>query len=102
MNRTIKIAALNALGTAAYITLVATLLNHLGNLKSGQPDTVFAPIFFLTLLVISATITGGLVLGRPVMWYIDGKKREAIVLLGCTVAALAVILLVVLGIILAQ
>jgi hypothetical protein len=49
----------------------------------------------LLLFVTSAAITGFLVFGKPVMLYIDGKKREAVSLLGYTIGILFLITLVV-------
>lgn len=49
-----------------------------------KPDTVFAPIMALMLFVLSAAVTASLVLGRPILWYIDGKKKEAVQLLFST------------------
>lgn len=45
----------------------------------GPVDTVLVPI--LMLLVFSASVTGGLIFGRPVLWYLDGKKKETFSLL---------------------
>lgn len=91
MNRTIlKNALVNAAATTAYIMLVATFMSHAENLFGHQEagDTVLAPIIFLLLFVISAAITGFAVFGRPVMWYMEDKKREAVALLGATIGFL--------------
>ncbi len=73
----IKSSLLYAFATMAYISLVALFMSNadktLGNVKG-----MLAPIVFLTLLVMSAAITGSLVLGKPVMMYIDGQKKEAV------------------------
>ncbi len=49
----------------------------------------------LLLFVTSAAITGFLVFGKPAMLYIDGKKKEAISLLGYTIGMLFLITLIV-------
>lgn len=46
-----------------------------------------APIIMLMLFVFSAGMTATLVLGRPVIWYLDGKKKESIQLLLSTLFA---------------
>lgn len=96
MNSTItKHALINATLTTLYIALVAKLMFYLQhNPGPGHPDnTVFIPIAMLLLFVFSAALTGSLVLGRPVMWYVDGKKKEAVKLLGLTLVFLCVITL---------
>jgi hypothetical protein len=42
----------------------------------------------LMLLVFSAALMGILVFGQPAMWYVDGKKKEALYLLGYTMTVL--------------
>ena len=53
----------------------------LQNLFSEKKDVIIIPMAMLLLFVSSAGITGFLVFGKPVMLYIDGKKREAVSLL---------------------
>ena len=43
---------------------------------------------FLMLFVFSALLTGYLVLGKPIMMYVDGQKKEAVRLLFYTGAVL--------------
>ncbi|MFA4817794.1 MAG: hypothetical protein WC608_03705 [Parcubacteria group bacterium] len=79
----IKHAFLLALGEGVYITLVALLMFGIQKLFGAKPDPVIvAPIAFLLLFVISAAISGALILGRPVMLYLDGKKKDALQLFG--------------------
>ncbi|MBI5045747.1 MAG: hypothetical protein HZC14_01935 [Candidatus Niyogibacteria bacterium] len=40
----------------------------------------------LSLLVFSAALVGILIFGRPLLWYLDGKKQDAVYLLACTLA----------------
>jgi hypothetical protein len=90
MNKAIlKIAGLNALGTALYIGLVASLLFYAQNIfGENKEDIVLIPIAMLLLFVVSASITGSLVLGRPILWYLDGQKKEAVSLLIATIGFL--------------
>ena len=82
------------MGTAIYIALVAWLMTN-AEKGFGSMKTVWGPIAFLLLFVLSAAITGGLVLGRPAMLYWDGKKREAVKQFGLTLLWLFVILVIV-------
>lgn len=68
---------LYALGVVAYVAGIAALLSH-GEQIFGKLNNFIGPMVFLLLFVISALITGGLVLGRPVYLYFDNKKREGI------------------------
>ena len=94
-NSIIKYALANSLLTAFYVVLVATFLNNAQSIFGpDEPKTALIPMAMLLLLVLSATICGTLVFGRPLMWYLDGKKREALSLLGYTVLCLFVVLIV--------
>lgn len=82
-------AGLNALGTTFYIVLVAIFLSHASQVfGSKAEDTVFIPVAMLLLFVLSASVTGSLILGRPILWYLDGKKKEAVSLLIATIGFL--------------
>ena len=97
MNKLIQRSFLNALGTGVYVALIVTTMFN-GEKMFGQVNNIFAPILFLLLFVTSAAITGSLVLGKPVLMYLDGAKREAIQLFLYTIGWLAlgiIILLVV-------
>lgn len=84
----VKYAVLNAAGTAIYVALVATFFSNAPRLfRAVTEKTALIPMAMLLLFVLSASITGGLILGRPVLWYLEGKKKEAVTLfiatLGC-------------------
>lgn len=76
----IKHACINSLLTALYVGLVASFLFYVPRFFEfvEKPDTVFAPIMMLMLFVFSASITATLILGKPILWYLDEKKEEAI------------------------
>jgi hypothetical protein len=93
MTKIIKIAIIDSLGTAAYIILIVSFIFSLQRFQKME-DTIFIPIAMLLLFVCSAAITGFLVFGKPVMLYLDGKKREAISLLGYTIGMLVLITVV--------
>jgi hypothetical protein len=91
----IKYACINALLTTLYIVCVAVFFFYVPKHFSfpEKPDTVFAPIMMLMLFVFSAAITASLVLGRPILWYLDGKKKEAVSLLIHTLFAFFTLLI---------
>lgn len=93
MSKIIKRAFINSVGTAAYIILVVSFIFSL-QVFEAKEDIIIIPIAMLLLFVCSAAITGFLVFGKPVMLYIDGKKREAISLLGYTLGILVLITLI--------
>jgi hypothetical protein len=66
----------HALLTTLYISLVASLMNYSGSLF-GDEFTLLAPIAMLMLFVLSALIVGLLILGKPIMLYLDGEKQTA-------------------------
>jgi len=81
-NKIIKIAFFNAFATALYIAAISSFLFYTPKIfDQAKPDTIFAPILMLSLLVFSASLTGLLVFGRPIHWYLNGQKSEAISLL---------------------
>ena len=89
MNKLIQRSLLNALGVSAYVAVIATIMRNAQKIFGNKPDTVFAPIFVLMLFVLSAAITGGLVLGKPLLMYLNNEKNEAIKLFGYTLSWLA-------------
>ncbi len=83
------VAALNALSTAVYIACVAAFMSHTADIFNGvKEETALIPFAMILLFVVSASITGSLVLGRPILWYLDGKKKEAVMLFAATLACL--------------
>lgn len=88
MSNILKRALIDSVGTAGYIVLVASFMFFLQSSFSDQKDTIITTISALLLLVCSAAITGFLVFGKPAMLYVDGKKREAVLLLGYTLGML--------------
>jgi hypothetical protein len=92
-----KSALLNSIGTAIYIALVATLMTY-GNKIFGQDQGVLNGVGILLLMVLSVLIVGTLVIGKPLMLYLDGSKKEAVKLLLQTILILAIITIIFLGI----
>lgn len=82
-------ALIDSLGVLVYISLVVILINS-GQKLFGPADLLGSIAIFL-LFVLSATITGLLVLGRPGYLYFGGFKKEGVVQLLYTTAFLATI-----------
>jgi hypothetical protein len=88
MNNLATRSFLNALGTVAYITVVTQIIHHTEQFFSDVNQTL-APIAFLMLFVVSAAITGGLVLGKPALMYFNNQKMEAVKMFVYTIGWLA-------------
>ena len=87
---------LSASGVFIYILGVSWVLFNAKTIFGGEePKGFVAPIFMLLLFVVSATITGLLVLGKPIYLYFEGKKKEAFTLLIATLAWLILFLFIV-------
>ncbi|MFH1500897.1 MAG: hypothetical protein ABIE22_03030 [archaeon] len=83
MNSIVKISFINSIGTTAYIIAIASFLYFLQT-ANLEENTVLIPIAMLMLFVFSAAFTGSLVFGRPAIWYLNGKKKDALYLLAYT------------------
>jgi hypothetical protein len=97
VNRIVKNAAANAVATAVYVGVVGGFISYAGRIKLGQAHPTLIPIAMLMLLVFSAAVTGVLIFGKPALWYLDGRKQEALALLLCTLGiffALTIVTLV--------
>ena len=83
--------AAHSLGVLAYVSLVVLFMNNAQNIF-GKGDNLMAGIIMLLIFILSALITGSLVLGQPVLLYLDGKKSEAVKMLLFTIISLFIIL----------
>lgn len=86
-----------AVFTTFYIVVVALIIQN-GEKIFGKMNNFFGPVAFLLLFVLSAAITGALVVGRPVLLYLEGKKTEAVKLFLYTVSWLLIITLIIFAI----
>ncbi len=77
-----------------YILLVATIISN-GKELFGNANQFWQPVAFLLLFVLSAAITGLLVLGKAIILYLDGMKKEGVQLFGYTLGWLALIAILV-------
>jgi len=103
MNKILKTAIFDSLATAAYIVAISTFLFYAGQAKIGQNNNFLVPMVMLFLLVFSAALTGFLIFGKPALLYLDGKKKEALTLLTCTlglffvITVLSIVILIIFG-----
>lgn len=93
---TIKQSFINAIGTLVYVSLVALLMNN-GEKIFGKAQDYIAPVAILLLFVISAAVTGTLVLGKPVLLFAKGERSEALRLFFATLGWLVLFLVIIFG-----
>ena len=75
----------NAVGVLVYISGVALVMFNMEHAFDNEPSFL-VPVLMLLLFVTSAAITGLLVLGKPIMLYLDNQKKEAFTFLIMTLA----------------
>lgn len=66
---------------AAYVFLLSTFFSQANQWFGKEDKEIFSPAAAMLMFVFSALVTGGLVLGKPLMMYIDGQKKEGLRLL---------------------
>ncbi len=94
----IKHAALNAITTALYVAAIGSFLFYAPKIFGpANAHTALVPIVLLLLLVFSAALTGLLIFGRPILWYLEGKKQEAVSLLIATLGIFLIITIIALA-----
>lgn len=77
-------AFVQATGVVAYLGILFLFFKFAVPNFEGKVDEAFAPVIMGLLLVISATITGLLVLGRSGILFWEKKRAESLSLLGWT------------------
>lgn len=82
---------LNAVGVGVYVFFVSLIMRN-GEQIFGKMDKLLGPVAFLMLFVLSAAITGSLVLGQPILLYVENRKTEAVKLFLFTLASLFIII----------
>ncbi len=90
----IKLGFLSAAGVFIYVSVIALFMFNAEDIF-GEEDTFIIPVFMLLLFVVSASITGLLVLGKPVLLYLDGHKKDALMLFFATLSWLISFLIVI-------
>ena len=95
-------AFLQATGLVLYIGVLVAFMNYFGNHTSAAFPSVYGPVVLLLLFILSALISGGLVLGRAGLLFWDKKRCQAVTLVGWTAGWIAVYLGILLAIVLAK
>lgn len=90
----VKLAAANSLGVLVYVFLLSLFMSNGSKIFGAEDNKLISPIIFILLFVFSALLTGFLILGKPLMLYIDGQKKEGIKLLFYTGACLFIFLVI--------
>lgn len=75
---------LSAIGIVAYVSCVALIIQN-GEKIFGKMHNLLGPISFLLLFITSASITSGLVLGKPLLLCFENRRSEAVRLFVYTV-----------------
>jgi hypothetical protein len=89
---------INALIAGLYIVFIVLLITYGPAHVRNKPDTIFAPMAALSLLVFSASFMGYTFFFNPVQMYLDGHKREAVALFTRTLGVFAVITAIVIAV----
>lgn len=89
-----KWAFVHSVGVTVYILLVALFMRNADRIFGDLDKSIFGPALFLMLFVLSAAVVGSLIAGKPLMLYLDGKKKEAVTMLGYTILFLFLLFLV--------
>ena len=71
-----KTAIKQAVLTALYVTCVASFMYFGGQAKLGRANIILVPITMLLIFVFSASLTGYLLFGKPILMYLNGKKKH--------------------------
>jgi hypothetical protein len=95
-NKTLIHSFISALGVFIYVSAVAWIMTNAEGLSADAPE-FWIPVAMLLLFVLSATIVGLIVLGRPIYLFQAGQKLEAIKLLFMTLSWMAVTVVIVLA-----
>lgn len=101
MNKITKQALINSAGTVLYVIAVALFMYYGTLIKIGRSNSILIPIALLLLFVLSASVTGYLMLSKPAQMYLDGKKKEALSLLTKTIIFFGIFTVVALGLLVA-
>jgi hypothetical protein len=92
------IGLLQAIGIILYCALIASFFNFLEKTQA-KPPAMLGFIVILFLLVVSATITGLMVFGYPVVLALDKKITRALQVIAYTLLYSVLIIILVLFII---
>lgn len=74
----VLVSFIHAVCLAVYVAGISFVLNNGETIFGRTKFSFLAPFSFLMLFVFSAAVCGALVLGRPVMLFIENKKSESV------------------------
>jgi hypothetical protein len=94
-NNIIKRAFLDAFGIFVYVSIFAFVVNNLDKWIKIKPNGWLGAAFFLCMFIVSACITGSLMLLKPLLLYLEGQKKEAVNLFLYTIGFLALLAVIV-------
>lgn len=88
---------INAFSASAYIFIVVSVMTLITQPLRNKPDTFFAPVMVLFVLTLSVAVMAYLFFYQPLLYFIEGKKKEAVELFVKTVGIFAVFTIIVLS-----
>ncbi|HTY39875.1 MAG TPA: hypothetical protein VMC43_02190 [Candidatus Paceibacterota bacterium] len=92
------VALLQAIGLTFYVLGVASLFSNLaGFAPRTAPDPVLAASFFLLLFVLSALISGAILLAYPITLFFNGHRKQALAVVGWSIGWLLMFVLIFFG-----
>lgn len=91
------IGLIQALGVAIYCGLIAGFF-QLAKSNPVEPEGILIAGFMLVLLVFSVAVVGSIIFGYPAYLVVNKRVREALAVLGFTLAFCLIIILAVLAI----
>lgn len=86
-----QVSLAHSLGVMVYVAIVAAVMSRGERLFEKVDNPVLAGVAMLMLFSTSAVVVCSLVLGRPLMLYLDGKKKEAVTFLISTIGWLVLL-----------
>ncbi len=89
-SKLIQRSFVNSLSAVVYIAIVAWFMFNGGQIF-GKMENFWGPFALLLLFVISATAVGALILGKPILLYLDGEKKAGVEMFLCSLAWLAIV-----------
>lgn len=95
-SKLILLSLLHSLGVVAYSTLVGWFMFSSSSIF-GNAGAVWGPVAGLMLFVVSALIVGLLIFARPVYMYLEGQKKDAVLLLLFTACWLVICTVMIIG-----
>lgn len=73
-----------------YIVIIVSVIQYTEKMTE-LPETILIPMVMLSLFVISAAVMAYLFVAEPILFYIDGQKKQAVNLFLSTVGMFALI-----------